>query len=316
MADILVYSEQLSTAKELAYQAKEFAGALGLGTSAAVLGPDSAAKASELAAVGADKIYVSEDAALADLPVDVVAEALAQIAKEADATYVLVGSTRLGKELTGRLAQKLDAGAATDVNAMEVADGALLCSHYSFGGATVARETIDTPVKVFAVMPKTFEITTPTAGAGEVITPALSLADSPVKLVSKREKEGESVNLEGAANLVCIGRGFGAKEDIALANQLCEAFGAELGCTKSLCDWEWLPEARLVGLSGAKTKPNLYISVGISGQVQHTVGIGTAKIIAAINKDEKALMFGAADYGIVGDLYEVVPVLTEKLKAL
>jgi electron transfer flavoprotein alpha subunit len=316
MADILVYSEQLSTAKELTYKAKEFAGALGLGASAAVLGPDASAKAPDLAAVGADKIYVSEDPALAELAIDVVADALAQIAKEADATYVLLGSTRLGKELAGRLAQKLDAGAATDVNAVEVADGVLVAAHYSFGGATVARETIDTPVKVLAVMPKTFEIDAPSAGAGEVVTPSLSLSPSPVKLVGRKEKEGESVNLEGAVNLVCIGRGFGTKEDIELANQLCAALNAELGCTKSLCDWEWLPEARLVGLSGAKTKPSLYVSVGISGQVQHTVGVGTSKIIACINKDEKALMFGASDYGIVGDLYEVLPVLTEKLKAL
>lgn len=315
MADILVYSDSISTAKELAYKGREFAQALGLGISAAALGPQADAEAAELGAFGADRIFVSKDSALDGLQTDVVAEALAQIAKEADAKYILIGSTRRGKELAGRLAQKLGAGAVTDVNAMAVEDGDLVAARFAFGGATVAREKVSGDIKVFAVMPKTFEIGEVKAGAGTVVAPALSLKPSAVKLVETRPKEGEAVNLEAAERLVCVGRGLSKKEDLPMVEEFCAALGAELGCTKSLCDWEWLPENRLVGLSGTKTKPTLYVSLGISGQVQHTVGISSAKIIVAINKDEKALIFNIADYGIVGDIYTVVPALTAALKA-
>ena len=242
MADILVYSDVLSNAKELAWKGKEFAGALGLGISAAALGADAAAEAAELGAYGADKIYVSTDAAFDGLPTDVVADALAQIATEAGATYVLLGSTRRGKELAGRLAQKLDAGAVTDVSAMAMENGELVGAHFSFGGATVARETLGSAVKVFAVMPKAFEMGDAVAGAGQVVTPALTLKPLGAKLVDRRKKEGAAVNLDAAERLVCIGRGLNKKEDLPMVEELCAALAAEMGCTKSLCDFEWLPE--------------------------------------------------------------------------
>lgn len=315
MADILVYSDSLSTAKELVYKGREFAAALGLGISAAALGANADAEAAELGAFGADRIFVSKDAALEGLQTDVVADALAQIAKEAQATYVMIGSTRRGKELAGRLAQKLGAGAVTDVNSVSVENGELVAARFAFGGATVARETISGDVKVLAVMPKAFEIGDVVAGAGTVVTPALSLAPSAVKLIETKAKEGAVVNLDAADRLVCIGRGLNKKEDLPMVEDFCAALGAELGCTKSLCDWEWLPENRLVGLSGTKTKPSLYVSLGISGQVQHTVGISSSKVIVAVNKDDKALIFNHADYGIVGDIYAVVPALTQALKS-
>jgi electron transfer flavoprotein alpha subunit len=115
---------------------------------------------------------------------------------------------------------------------------------------------------------------------------------------------------------VGIGRGIAAREDVVLGEQLAAAFGAELCCTKGLSDFGWVGEERIVGLSGAKTKPDLYVAVGISGQIQHTVGISSAKVIAAVNKDKDAPIFQLADFGIVGDLYQVVPALIERLKAL
>lgn len=314
MADILVYSDLLSNAKELAYKGKEFAAAMGLGISAAALGANADTDAAELGAYGADRIFVSKDAALEGLQTDVVADALAQIAKEADATYILIGSTRRGKELAGRLAQKLGAAAVSDVNAVTAEGGELLASRFAFGGATVATEKLTTPVKILAVMPKTFEIGEVAAGGGAVVTPALSLTASGVKLVETKAKEGAAVNLDAADRLVCIGRGLAKKEDLPLVEEFAAALGAELGCTKSLCDWEWLPENRLVGLSGAKSKPTLYVSCGISGQVQHTVGISSSKTIVAVNKDDKAPIFNFADYGIVGDIYQVLPALTAALK--
>jgi len=315
MADILVYSEKRDTARELTFKAKEFAGALGLGVSAAALGASAREAAAELGAHGADTVYLSEDPALEGLQTDVVAEALAQIVHAAEATCVLVGSTRRGKELASRLAQKLGAGCVTDVGSMAVEDGALVAGRYAFGGNTVARETVITAAKVFAVMPKAFEIGAPVSGVGAVVTPSLELTPSAVTVVDRRPKEGETVDLAAANRIVGMGRGFDKREDLALGEQLADALKAELGATKGIADFQWVSEDRVIGLSGAKTSPELYVAVGISGQIQHTVGISSAKLIVAVNKDKDAPIFQLADYGIVGNLYDVLPALIEKLKA-
>lgn len=313
MAELLVYSEKIETARELVAGGKGLAAALGLGVSAVALGPGAGDAASELAAAGADTVYVSEDAAFAGWPADAVAAGLAQIAEQAGAGVVLLGSTRRGKETAPRLAQKLGAGCVTDVSGLAVEGGDLVAARYAFGGATVAREKLGTGVKVFAVMPKTFSAEGASAGAGNVQRPTLNV-ESRVRVVDRRAKEGDHVNLDAAPLIVGVGRGFGAREDLALGDELAGALGAVVGCTKSLADFEWLGEDRIIGLSGAKTAPDLYLSVGVSGQIQHTVGVSAAKLIAAVNRDKEAPIFAMADYGIVGDLYEVLPALTERLK--
>ena len=315
MAELLVYSERIDTARELVAGGKGLGAALGLGVSAVALGPGAGALASELAAAGADSVYVSEDAAFEGWPADAVAAGLAQIAEQAGASVVLVGSTRRGKETAPRLAQKLGAGCVTDVNSLVLEDGALVAGRYAFGGATVAREKLGTAVKVFAVMPKTFDVEGANAGAGNVVTPSLDVKSS-VRVVDRRAKEGDHVNLDAAPLIVGVGRGFNAREDLTLGDDLAAALGAVVGCTKSLADFEWLGEDRIIGLSGAKTAPDLYLSVGVSGQIQHTVGVSAAKLIAAVNKDKEAPIFAMADYGIVGDLYEIVPALIERLKSV
>jgi electron transfer flavoprotein alpha subunit len=315
MAALLVYSERVDTARELVAGGKELAAALGLGVSAVALGPGAGAAASELAAAGADTVYVSEDAVFEGWPADAVAAGLAQVAEQAGAGVVLLGSTRRGKETAPRLAQKLGAGCVSDVNRLVVEDGELLAGRYAFGGATVAREKLGTAIKVFAVMPKTFSADGASACAGDVVTPALSVSTA-VKLVDRRAKEGDHVNLDAAPIIVGVGRGFNAREDLALGDDLAAVLGGVVGCTKSLADFEWLGEDRIIGLSGAKTAPDLYVGVGVSGQIQHTVGVSAAKLIAAVNKDKEAPIFALADYGLVGDLYEVLPALTERLKSV
>jgi len=315
MADLLVYCERTATARELLAEGRRLAQALGLGVSAAALGEGAKAAAAELGAAGADRVFVSENAVLQGRPADAVAAALAQIVAAAEASVVLVGSTKRGKETAPRLAQKLGAACVSDVTSLELEGGDLVAGRYAFGGATVAREKLDGAVKVFAVMPKTFSEEGAEAGVGEVVEPQLDLATG-VRFVERRPKEGDVVNLDAAPRIVGVGRGFGAREDLARADELAAALGAVVGCTKSLADFEWLGEDRIIGLSGAKTAPDLYLGVGISGQIQHTVGIAQAKLIAAVNKDKEAPIFELADYGIVGDLYEVVPALVERLKGV
>jgi electron transfer flavoprotein alpha subunit len=283
---------------------------------AAALGPDAAATATALAAHGAAPVYTCADPALAGLDPAVVAQALAHITAEAAATVVLLGSTRRGRELAGRLAQRLGAGCVTDATSLVVESGRLVVGRYNLGGATVQREAVTAPTQVVAVMPKAFEAGAPAGGGGDVVAVAPALAAPAVTVADRRPKEGESVDLSAAPRIVGIGRGLSKREDVPLGEGLAAALGAELACTKSLADFGWLPEDRIVGLSGAKTVPDVYLAVGISGQVQHTVGISQAKVIAAVNTDKDAPIFALADYGIVGDLYKVVPALVERLQAL
>ena len=179
----------------------------------------------------------------------------------------------------------------------------------------MASEFIKSPRQVIAVMPKTFELRAKEALQGESITADLDLKDPRTRIVERLEKVGEAVNLEEAEVLVCIGRGLEKKEDLEIIEEFAKAVGGEIGCTKTLCtDYQWLAEDRLVGLSGAKASPRLVVSIGISGQIQYTVGILGAHITVAINKDAQAPVFALSDYGIVGDLYEVIPRLTQQLK--
>lgn len=313
MAGVLVYSERVGTACELAAKGRELAGALGGGVSAAALGPGAAAQAAGLGAAGADRVYVCEHPALDGWPADAVAAALAEVARREAATVVLLGSTRRGKELAGRLAEALGAGCVTDVFGLELADGELVAARYAYGGATVAREVVDTATKVFAVMPKTFSAEGATPGAGEVVPLDLDVATA-VTVLERRPRPGDAVSLDAAARIVALGRGFAKREDLALGEELAAALDAVVACTKGLSDFQWMGEDRVIGLSGAKTSPDLYLGVGVSGQVQHTVGISGARVIAAVNKDKEAPIFELADYGIVGDLYEVLPALVARLR--
>ncbi|HID86319.1 MAG TPA: electron transfer flavoprotein subunit alpha/FixB family protein [Anaerolineae bacterium] len=316
MAQILAFSEKDDLAFELVSKGKEFSAALNMGLAAALLGEGASARADEYFAYGADRVYVAEHPALADFHAETYAEALYQIAQQNGAQILLLASTKRGKELAPRVAQKLGAGCVTDATAVEVRDGNLLVSRYALGGNTVASEFIRTPHKVIAVMPRTFELGAKEAREGEIVTVALDLKEPRTRIVGREEKAGEAVNLEEAEVLVCIGRGLEKKEDLGIIEELARALGAEIGCTKTLCsDYQWLSEERLVGLSGKKTSPRLVISIGISGQIQYTVGIRGARIAVAINKDSQAPIFALSDYGIVGDLYQVVPKLVEALQA-
>jgi len=318
MTAILVYSEQADTALELVSAARELAPQLDLTVSAAVLGTDAAAAAAALAAHGAAPVYVCSEPALEGLDTAVVAQALAFIVEQAGASVVLLGSTRRGRELGGRLAQRLAAGCVTDAVSLAVEDGLLVAGRYNLGGATVQAEAITTPVQVVAVMPKIFEVGEPVGAAGgdAVVAVSPGLAAPAVKVVDRRPKEGQAVDLAAAARIVGVGRGLAKRDDLSLGEGLAAALGAELACTKSLADFGGMADDRIVGLSGAKTAPEMYLAVGISGQVQHTVGIAQARIIAVVNQDKDAPIFALADYGVVGDLYQLVPALVERLKSL
>jgi len=314
MAEILVFSEKDEIAFELLSKGRELKEELGLGVAAALLGQDVEGRSSPYFSYGAEKVYLGESALLADFYVESYAQVLQRAAEEGGAQILLLGSTKRGKELASRAAQRLGAGCITDAIDLRLEGSDLVADRYALGGNTVASEVIKTERKVISVMPRTFEAFPLEAREGQTVRLDLELPEPRVRVVERRAKEGEAVNIEEAEALVCIGRGLGAEEDLGMIRELASALGAEVGCTKSLAsDYGWLSEERVVGLSGKKSSPRLYVGIGISGQIQHTVGILGSKIIVAINKDPQAPIFKIADYGIVGDLYEVVPRLAGRL---
>ncbi len=314
MSSLLVFSEQDSVAFQLLSKARELGDANAAILSAAEGGANVAARANDYFAYGTQRAYIGEDARLVEFHADVYADALAQIADASGAQVVLFGSTKRGKELVGRVAQKLGCGAVTDAIGLTEAGGKIAAQRYALGGNTIATETITSERAVIAVMPRTFEATKQPV-SGETVRVELKLREPRVKVVERKPKAAVVANIESAENLVVVGKGFAKKEDLALADALAGALKGEVGCTRTLAaDFHWLGEERMVGISGKKCKPHLMISVGVSGQIQHAVAILGSKIIVAINRDKSAPIFKLADYGIVGDLYQVLPKLTEKIR--
>jgi electron transfer flavoprotein alpha subunit len=317
MTNILIYSDIDDSAFELVSWGKKVKAGLNATISAVLFGKDVKGKAADYFAYGADKVYWSEQAALTDFYADVYADALFQIANANHYDVILIGSTRRGKELAGRLAQKMQAGCITDAGGIELKEQELVVHRYTLGGNTLSSEVLKTAKKVISVLPKSFEKGAKTGGQGEAVEVSLTLKAPKTKIIEKKGKAGDVVSLEDAQTLVCIGRGLNKKEDLPLVETLAKLLHAEIGCTRPLShEWQWLSEQREVGLSGKKCKPRLCVELGISGQIQHTVGIRDSKVIVAINKDKTAPIFEMADYGIVGDIYEVVPKLSEKLKTI
>ncbi len=315
MAGTLVFSEKDDTALELISKGKELKTSIGGRLAAFVTGKVDGQRAGRSFSYGAETVFTSPE----DMPSDsaTIAQALTQIAKAHGFDVILVGSTREGKEVAAMTAQSLGAGCITDATDIRAKDGQLEIDRYTLGGSTVATAAIKSSVKVIAAMPKAFQLGNPTQSSGETVAFSLQLMPSGTKLVQRQEKQGESTPIEEAETLLCIGRGLANQKDIPMIEALAKAIKAEIGCTRPLThDWQWFPESREVGLSGKKCKPTLCLSVGISGQIQHTVGIRSSRIIAAVNKDKNAPIFKTADYGLVADLYDVVPRLTKKFQAL
>jgi electron transfer flavoprotein alpha subunit len=315
MSGILVYSEVEHTALGLLTRGRDLAAKLGKPLAVALLGEGSAGRVDACFAHGANRAWVGNDPALTVFQAGTYAAALAQVVAQAEADIILIGSTRRGRELAPRLAQKLSAGCVTDAIGLSAQDGRLVAERRALGGNTVSAEAITSPQQVIAVMPKLFDPEPGGAGAGEIVEVALELESPTTKLVERRPKEAGAVNVEEAEVLVCIGRALNEESDLPMIQDLADTLGGVVGCTRAIShEYHWLLEDQMVGLSGKISSPRLYIGIGISGQIQHTVGILGSKVIIAINNDKNAPIFKIADYGIVGDLYRVVPRLIERLQ--
>jgi electron transfer flavoprotein alpha subunit len=312
---ILVCSESDRGAYELLTKGRDLAKSLGLEISALIIGKREEKNVQSFFEYGAQKVLNVPTIDLTQLDASTYAHTLGEVAKDSGPDILLINSTRLGKETAGRAAEILGAGCITDANGLDVSGHDLVIDRYALGGNTVSSEIIKTRKKVISILPRTFE-PSPASVAGTVETIDLKIPPSRVEILERKGKVGETASIESAETLVCVGKGISKQEDLGMINELCASLKAELGCTRALsADFHWVSEDRMVGISGKKCKPKLHLSIGISGQIQHTVGIMSSKLIVAINKDKDAPIFKIADYGIVGDLYQVVPKLSERIRA-
>lgn len=304
MAGIWIFSENVSVAKELVTLANTIAA----GKEVNAVTTD-AAVANEIAGVGVKRVVTLNNSSKWT---DDVATPLGELLKAESAEVVLVGGTIVGKAVAGNIAIALDAGLVTDATKVEVAGSAVTTERVVYGGLAISTQETAFPA-VITIAPHSYDLA-PSGTAGMVETKEASNT-SGVEVTSVDEIPHTGVDLSAAEKVVGFGRGVGAQEEISIINDLATAIGAEVGCSRPIAEnTDWMPVEKYIGISGKQLKANLYVAVGVSGQIQHVSGIRDSKIIVAINNDENAPIFGSADYGIVGDFKEVVPALTNAIK--
>jgi len=313
---VVVFSDDEKLSLEMLSKGSELAKELGKKLTAVIIGKSDDTLANKYIAYGADKVVVAETD-LGSFKAEEYTGILENIVKETNPEIVLIGSNKNGKELAPRLAAKLGTGCITDCTNLYVKDKKLTAERMVYSGNAIAVEQFTSKPSIVTVPSKVFEpLSKDEKRSGEVVKKKVDVEKVASKVLKVQEMQTGGVNVEDAEIIVSCGRGFKNKEDIKLIDELAEVLkGKTIGCSRPIAaDLRWLSEDHWIGLSGHKVKPKLYIAVGISGQIQHIAGMRDSGVIVAINKDPEALIFKSADYGIVGDLYEVVPKLTNAVK--
>jgi len=316
MAEVLVLAEH--TGGEVKKVTCELlTAAARLGEPAVVwAGPGAEQGRARLAEYGAARVYVADSADFDGYVVAPKAELLARLVAEKAPAAVLVAGTTEGKEIAGRLAVKTGSGVLTDVIDVTAGpDGAPVAAHANFGGSISVHATVAAGTPILAVRPNAVSAE-PAPGPAELVPVAFTASDA-AKTATVTEhvvaQKGERPDLTEAQIVVSGGRGTGSADGFTIIEQLADALGAAVGASRAVTDAGWYPHAFQVGQTGKTVSPQLYVAVGISGAIQHRAGMQTSKTIIAINKDPEAPIFEIADYGIVGDLFKVVPQLIDEI---
>lgn len=304
---VWAYSESEGAANEVAFMANELAKANG-GT-ATVIEVD---QEREHVSSPGHKLVLKATTNMRD-SAELTAEAIFRAGKVSSPSTVLIGATRRGREVASRLAVKMRVGCLSEVFRLHATGEELRGERNTYAGKFISSVSCRLPCVATL---KTGISPHLVSQQGSVDVFQVGEQAPRVKLVSRTGKKAGSVDLKNAKVIVSAGRGVKKKEDLTLIDDLARALGGSLGCSRPLSsDLGWLPEEHHIGLTGLEVRPNLYLAVGISGQLQHIAGIKDSKIIAAINTDKDAPIFQAADYGVVGDLYQVVPALRKLLSS-
>ncbi len=335
---VYVFAQQVDNelsgiAFELLGKAKELAADLGTDVTAVLIGSGVKGLTDQLAEYGADKVIVVDDPELKDYRTEPYAHALSSVINEYKPEIVLVGATAIGRDLGPRVSARVATGLTADCTVLEIGDfpinpipnqeqkhNQLLMTRPAFGGNTIATIACpDNRPQMATVRPGVMQKIEPVAGAkAEVIeyNPGFTPDNKYVEILEIVKEVSDVVDIMDAKILVSGGRGVGSKENFKILQDMADAIGGTVSCSRAVVDSGWMPKEMQVGQTGKTVRPNVYFAIGISGAIQHTAGMEESDIIVAINKDDTAPIFDVADYGIVGDLNKIVPKLTEALKAV
>ena len=333
---VFVFAQQVDNvisniAYELIGKGKELAKDLGVEVTAVLVGSDVKDLADQLAEYGADKVIVVDDPELKEYRTEPYTHAIASVIKEFKPEIFLIGATAIGRDLGPRVCARIHTGLTADCTKLDIGDfpmnpvpgretkhNQLLMTRPAFGGNTIA--TIACPdfrPQMATVRPGVMQKAPKEAGKKAVVTefnPGFTKNNKYVDILEVVKAVSNTVDIMDAKILVSGGRGVGSPENFKILDDLAEAIGGTVSCSRAVVDAGWKPKDLQVGQTGKTVRPNVYFAIGISGAIQHLAGMEESDIIVAINKDESAPIFDVADYGVVGDLNKIVPMLTEKIK--
>ena len=336
---VFIYAQQVdneisSIAYELLGKGKELAADLGTDVTAVLLGKDVKGLCDKLAEYGADKVIVVDDPELETYRTEPYAHALASVINEYKPEIMLVGATAIGRDLGPTVSARVATGLTADCTVLEIGDfplvaapgkeadqkhNQLLMTRPAFGGNTIATIACpDNRPQMATVRPGVMQKIDPIAGAkAEIIeyNPGFTPNNRYVEIQEIVKAVGQVENIMDAKILVSGGRGVGSAENFKMLQDLADALGGMVSCSRAVVENGWLAQDYQVGQTGKTVRPNVYFAIGISGAIQHVAGMEESDLIIAINKDADAPIFDVADYGIVGDLHKIVPALTEAIKA-
>ena len=333
---VFVFAQQVDNvisniAFELIGKGKELAKDLGVEVTAVLVGSDVKGLADQLAEYGADKVIVVDDPELKEYRTEPYTHAIASVIEEFKPEIFLIGATAIGRDLGPRVCARIHTGLTADCTKLDIGDfpmnpvpgretkhNQLLMTRPAFGGNTIA--TIACPdfrPQMATVRPGVMQKAPKEAGKKAVVTefnPGFTKNNKYVDILEVVKAVSNTVDIMDAKILVSGGRGVGSPENFKILDDLAEAIGGTVSCSRAVVENGWKPVDVQVGQTGKTVRPNVYFAIGISGAIQHLAGMEESDIIVAINKDESAPIFDVADYGVVGDLNKIVPMLTEKIK--
>ena len=333
---VFVFAQQVDNvisniAFELIGKGKELAKDLGVEVTAVLVGSDVKGLADQLAEYGADKVIVVDDPELKEYRTEPYTHAIASVIEEFKPEIFLIGATAIGRDLGPRVCARIHTGLTADCTKLDIGDfpmnpvpgretkhNQLLMTRPAFGGNTIA--TIACPdfrPQMATVRPGVMQKAPKEAGKKAVVTefnPGFTKNNKYVDILEVVKAVSNTVDIMDAKILVSGGRGVGSPENFKILDDLAEAIGGTVSCSRAVVDAGWKPKDLQVGQTGKTVRPNVYFAIGISGAIQHLAGMEESDIIVAINKDESAPIFDVADYGVVGDLNKIVPMLTEKIR--
>ncbi|MCW7075786.1 MAG: electron transfer flavoprotein subunit alpha/FixB family protein [Candidatus Syntrophoarchaeum sp.] len=320
MAEIFVLAEHREgELREITFEmlgaAKYLGKDMGATVTAVLLGHDVDTYAEKLGSY-ADTVLVVDDPKLDYFNAEIYQKVLSKLISDKNPVVTLIGHTAFGMDLAPALAVELGLPLATDCIGLEVDGGKLFVTRQIYSGKVNAKVSLKGDQYMVTIRSAAFPVEEGTL-SGEIVKEAVAIEDVPYrKFIGYEEAPAGEVDITQADYIIGIGRAIGDPENIPMVEELAEALGGVLACSRPVVDKNWLPKDRQVGSSGKIVKPKLYLALGISGAFQHVAGMKDSGLIVAINKDPKAPIFNVADYGIVNDLFKIVPVLKEKITEL